>query len=292
MRIKGFDENLCCRGIQFEIGKEYKIATDRKLELCTDTVFHYCDTLRNVHEFYPVTKNNRYCEIEVLGEEIHDNECKKYGSNHIKILREIAGEELKQLKGLNGGNTGIFNTGNCNTGNYNTGHWNTGNCNTGNRNTGHWNTGYYNTGNRNAGNCNTGNCNTGYYNTGNRNTGDWNKSSHNTGCFNTLDEQKIMLFNKVSNWTYKDWLNSDARNLMYQIPRNVVEWIETKEMSDEEKTANPTHETTGGYLKVFDESESAQAWWDELSDRDRKTIMELPNFDATIFMECTGIKVS
>ena len=262
MRIKGFDENLCCRGIQFEIGKEYKIATDRKLELCTDTVFHYCDTLRNVHEFYSVTKNNRYCEIEVLGEEIHDNECKKYGSNHIKILREIAGEELKQLKGLNSGNTGIFNTGNCNTGNCNTGNSNTGNRNTGNYNTGHWN------------------------------TGDWNKSSHNTGCFNTLDEQKIMLFNKVSNWTYKDWLNSDARNLMYQIPRNVVEWIETKEMSDEEKTANPTHETTGGYLKVFDESESAQAWWDELSDRDRKTIMELPNFDSTIFMECTGIKVS
>ena len=60
-----------------------------------------------------------------------------------------------------------------------------------------------------TGRCNTGNRNTGDWNTGDWNTGDWNKSSFNTGCFNT-EEQKIMLFNKPSNMTYREWLESDA----------------------------------------------------------------------------------
>lgn len=49
----------------------------------------------------------------------------------------------------------------------------------------------------------TGLCNTGDRNTGNRNTGDWNLSSFNTGCFMT-EEQKIMLFDKPTDWTYRD----------------------------------------------------------------------------------------
>ena len=32
------------------------------------------------------------------------------------------------------------------------------------------------------------------------------------------------------------------------------------DMTDEEKAGHPTHETTGGYLKVLDESECAQFW--------------------------------
>ena len=60
--------------------------------------------------------------------------------------------------------------------------------------------------------------------TGYCNTGDWNKSSFNTGCFNTVG-QKIMLFNKPSDMTYRGWYESDARRLLDQIPNGVVEWI-------------------------------------------------------------------
>lgn len=138
-------------------------------------------------------------------------------------------------------------------------------------------------------NC-TGRCNTGDCNTGNRNTGDWNKSSFNTGCFNT-EEQKIMLFNKPSDMTYREWMDSDARYLLNQIPKNVVKWVYEEDMTDEEKAAHPTYETTGGYLKVLDESECGQLWWGSLSDRRKEIIKTIPNFDAEIFFQCTGVRV-
>lgn len=147
-----------------------------------------------------------------------------------------------------------------------------------------------NTGKDCTGLCNTGDWNTGNRNTGNRNTGDWNKSSFNTGCFNT-EEPKIMLFNKPSDMTYREWIDSDARYLLNQIPKDVVEWVYEKDMTDEEKAAHPTYETTGGYLKVLDESECGQLWWGSLSDHRKEIIKAIPNFDAEIFFQCTGVRV-
>lgn len=142
----------------------------------------------------------------------------------------------------------------------------------------------------NTGKSCTGLCNTGDRNTGDRNTGDWNKSSFNTGCFNT-EESTIMLFNKPSKWTYRDWLNSDARYLLMDIPKDVVEWVYENCMTEEEKKAHPSYKTTGGYLKVLDESECAQIWWNDLSETDRNKIKSIPNFDIEIFEQCTGIKI-
>jgi hypothetical protein len=123
--------------------------------------------------------------------------------------------------------------------------------------------------------------NTGKNCTGCCNTGDWNFSSFNTRCFMT-EEQPIMLFNKPSNWSFNDWLRSDARYLLNQIPKNVVEWIWSDDMTDEEKAEHPTYETTGGYLKVLDESECGQLWWDKLSDPEKDIIRAIPNFDPEI----------
>lgn len=114
------------------------------------------------------------------------------------------------------------------------------------------------------------NC-TGRCNTGDCNTGDWNKSSFNTGCFNT-EEQRILLFNKPSDMTYRDWYESDARWLLNQIPKDVVEWIWSDNMTDEEKEQHPEYKTTDGYLKVLDESECGQIWWGSLSDRQKNII--------------------
>ena len=48
-------------------------------------------------------------------------------------------------------------------------------------------------------------------------------------------------------------------------------------MTDEEKAANPTYETTGGYLKVLNESECGQLWWGSLSDFQKNYIKSIPN---------------
>ena len=186
-------------------------------------------------------------------------------------------------------NTGSSNTGDCNTGNRNTGSCNTGDWNTGNWNARNRNTGNCNTGNWNAGDCNTGNRNTGDWNTGDWNTGDWDKSSFETGCFNTK-ERKIFLFDRPSDWLYWDWLQSRARQMLNQIPKNVVEWVNSEDMTDEEKAVNSTYKTTGGYLKVLDESECSQIWWDGLTDEEKRIIKAIPNYDKETFEEITGIK--
>lgn len=131
---------------------------------------------------------------------------------------------------------------------------------------------------------------TGLCNSGNRNSGDWNKCSFSNGCFNTTSP-KIYLFNKPSEWTYEDWLSSKARYLLNQIQENVLEYIWLSEMTDKEKAAHPEAKTTGGYLKILDNSECAVIWWRKLSDCQKAIITAIPNFDKAIFKEITGIDV-
>lgn len=208
-------------------------------------------------------------------------------------------------------NSGDRNTGDWNTGNHNTGHWNTGDKNTGggntgnqnvgdenagNENTGKWNTGHMNAGCRNTGDWNTGDWNSGDWNSGdwnsgNYNTGDWNTCNQSTGCFCTV-QRPIMFFNKPTTWSLDDWRKSAARNLLAQIPKTVVEWISFKDMTDKEKAENPSCQTTGGYLRVLEEDNCSQIWWDNLSEKDRNIIKAIPNFDPVIFEQTTGIKIS
>ena len=268
--IKGykvFNPDWTCRNFQYEVGKTFEEDVTPK---CCDRGFHFCTKASDCFSYYGFNPENKVAEVLALGMVDTESGDTKCCTNKIQIVREISWQELLTIVNTGKGCTGLCNTGDCNTGNRNTGDWNTGDCNTGNRNTG---------------DCNTGDCNT-----GNRNTGDWNLSSFNTGCFMT-EEQKIMLFDKPTDWTYRDWINSDARYALTNIPKNVVEWVSSYDMTDEEKEKYPTYETTGGYLKVLDESESAQIWWDGLTDGSKDIIKSLPNFDAEIFRKCTGIKV-
>ena len=189
-----------------------------------------------------------------------------------------------------GCNSGNRNSGGYNSGDYNSGVYNSGDYNSGNCNSGGYNSGDCNSGNRNSGNRNSGNCNSGDYNSGNRNSGDYNSTSFSNGCFNTK-EPKIFIFNKLSDLTYRDWLNSDARYILMNCPSNVLSWIWEDDMSDEEKSEHSEYIITGGFLKHIEKEIGRQVWWDGLSDSQKEVVMNLPNFDKEIFEEITGIKV-
>ena len=267
---KVFNKDWTCTQIA-GIKKQYtcpgKFEESGDIDVCGHGM-HFCENAADCFNYYKFNSENKVAEIIAYGKikKNGDKSC----TDKLEIVREIPWQELLTIV-----NTGKDCTGRCNTGNRNTGDCNTGDCNTGDRNTGDCNTGYWNTGNRN---------------TGNGNTGDWNTGNRNTGCFNTK-ESTINLFDKPSNITYSEWLVSDARCLLNGIPKKVVEWIFEENMTDEEKKENPTYKTTRGYLKVLDESESAQIWWDGLSESDKSTIKAIPNFDSKIFEKCTGIKI-
>ena len=299
---KVFNPDWTCRELQYQVGGFYEM--DDKPVVC-NRGFHFCIKASDCFKFYDFNSQNKVAEIEAYGDIDQEADSSKCCTNKIKIVREIPWDEVLRIVNEGRDCTGLANTGNWNTGNRNTGNWNTGNRNTGNRNAGdcntdNRNTGDWNTGNRNAGDCNTGDKNTGNWNTGNRNTGsrnagdmntgDWNKVSYSSGCFNT-DEQKMIMFNKPCDWTLRDWFDCKAKRLLDQIPKKVVKWVQLSDMSDEEKIVHSTCKTTGGYLKILDESKCVQLWWNVLPEEDKQVILALPNFDADIFEECTGIRV-
>ena len=83
---KAFDENLKCRGFQFEVGKTYETGKQKsELELCSDTVFHFCRELHRIElvSNYIISKS-RVCEVIAEGDIVTDGD--KYGT---RLLTEI-----------------------------------------------------------------------------------------------------------------------------------------------------------------------------------------------------------
>ncbi|MGQ6222212.1 DUF7666 domain-containing protein [Serratia sp. IR-2025] len=193
---KGFNQDLTCRGFQFEMGKTFE--HKGKVEACSGG-FHSCEYPLDCFSYYPPAES-RYAETIATGEvSREDGGDSKIASATITIKAEISMHQMvtraiewiwsKVDRSLEQTNTGNYSAAS-NTGNYSAAS-NTGNrsaaSNTGNRSAAS-NTGYYsaasNTGNYSAAS------NTGYYsaasNTGNRsaasNTGNYSAAS-NTGYY-------------------------------------------------------------------------------------------------------------
>ena len=142
------------------------------------------------------------------------------------------------------------------------GRGNTRSCNCGDYNAGIGNVGDFNSGIRNVGDFNSGNKNvgsgnSGYWNIGNGNTGSWNKTDYSTGYFNTTPDE-IRMFNKPVEITREEWKSSDAYAALFWMPVIV---------------------------------EERQSWWETLLPTRKNAILSIPNFDAKIFKEITGIDV-
>lgn len=152
------------------------------------------------------------------------------------------------------------------------------------------NTGNACTGFCNSGDCNSGHYNSGDYNSGNHNSGDWNIASNVVGCFNT-ESQRLKFFDKETDITLAEWRNSEAYKLMNRINLRPVNWIPTDMMSDAEKAEHPEYKTTGGYLKIRDNTDCCKEWWNGLTEREKQVIKNIPNFDAEKFFIITGIRI-
>jgi len=279
MEIKGykvFNSDWTCREFLYEVGATYE---EYESPILCNRGFHFCEKAADCFRYYNFDPKNKVAEVLALGDV--DTDGIKSCTNKIQIVREIPWGELLELANTGKGCAGLWNSGNYNSGNHNSG----------NRNSGDWNSGDWNSGNCNSGDWNSGERNSGNRNSGNCNSGDWNKCNFSNGCFNT-DEPKIYLFNKPSEWTYWDWLNSKAWRLLNKIPGDVLEYVCFSGMTDKERETHPEAETTGGYLKRLDNSECGKIWWRRLSDAEKEIIKGIPNFDAAIFKEITGVDVS
>jgi hypothetical protein len=139
-----------------------------------------------------------------------------------------------------------------------------------------------NTGYRSTGYKSTGDWSTGY-----RSTGHWSISKYSTGHFSTIDYSGFGSFNKPCD---KDvWDNAIKPNFLYEI--SPTKWIDESEMTDQEKTENTTFHTTGGYLKTISMKEAWKVAWGNATKEDRDLLFKLPNFDAKVFKEISGIDV-
>ena len=250
---KVFNPDWTCRGKQYACPGKFE--EDVHLSMC-ESGMHFCKKVCNCFNYYSFNPANRVAEVVAYGQIIESGD--KCATDKLEVVREMPWHEVLAMA--------------------NTGDWNSGNGNSGNGNSGK----------RNNGNCNSGDCNRGDWN-----SGDWNSGSYLTGCFNTgVSTSTIDFFNRPSDWTYRDWLSSDARCILESMPHNHNEWRWFCDMSDAEKAEHPEAETTDGYLKrIVVGTEEVNRWWKELATKDKRTVMALPNFDSAIFEEITGIKI-
>ena len=136
---------------------------------------------------------------------------------------------------------------------------------------------------------NSNSSNSGYSNSGNRNSGDWNSGNWNSGLFNTEKNPKLKMFDKDSDWTIEDWIESYARFIMNSCPCTYSDFINESDMTEEEKENHPEYKTIGGYTKTFVVTkEDKEKWWNDLSEADKNVIRALPNFDFDKFRQCVG----
>ena len=127
---KVFDKDLCCRGMQYEIGKSY--THSEEIELCTSG-FHFHENKNDLFNYYEFDSANRVCEItahQYNNQKVITGDDKSVCAK-ITILKELSWNEVLNLVNTGKNNTGRRNSGHMNSGYSNSGDWNSGNYSSG-----------------------------------------------------------------------------------------------------------------------------------------------------------------
>ena len=264
--FKGFNEDLTCRGFQYEIGKTYK--HNGEVELCRSG-FHFCRKLEDVHNFYNL-KTSRICEIEAKGK-IDDDGVKSVCSR-MRIVREVSREEILSIINIGEKNTGLFNSGDRNSGSLNSG-----DLNSGDNNSGSLNSGSLNSGDLNSGSLNSGSLNSGNYNSGDNNSGNFCSCNYSSGVFMS---KKITYeaFNKqLTKEEYDDLIESEGFTLLQRFRLYA---FKTRTEKNGQK-----------HLAYLSYKASWRMFWQTITPMQKLTVKRMPHFDADVFYEITGIKL-
>ena len=126
---KGFDRDLKCRDLQYEVGKE--AAVDGDIELCKRGI-HFCENPHDIFSYYAPGGNNRFAVVEAEGvsDERNDDDSKRV-CKRLAVKAEISVFEIckiavstffenfgfkKKIESADTNNTGDY--GAANAGNY------------------------------------------------------------------------------------------------------------------------------------------------------------------------------
>ena len=91
---KGFDENLQCRGFQYEVGKEYE--TD-EVKLC-EKGLHFCENPHDVLNYYSAGEGHRFAIVEASDvSDEKENENSKRVAKRLKVKAEISVFEICKI---------------------------------------------------------------------------------------------------------------------------------------------------------------------------------------------------
>jgi len=80
-----------CKSLTYEVGKTYTY--NGKLSIC-NSGFHFCNDFDSLLDYYPIKKDLKVFEIEVLGEVI--SEDNKSVTNKLKVIKVISLSKFKK----------------------------------------------------------------------------------------------------------------------------------------------------------------------------------------------------
>ena len=95
----------------------------------------------------------------------------------------------------------------------------------------------------------------------------------------------MRFFNKDSDITYTEF----AQKGVIYFDLKICAWVELNNLPKDEQTTEAKQ--MGGLLKTLTYKEAWKEYWGRAYESDKKWFQSLPNFDAKIFEEITGINV-
>ena len=92
---KGFDKDLKCRDLQYEVGKE--AAVDGDIELCKRGI-HFCENPHDIFSYYAPGENNRFAVVEAddVSDERNDDDSKRV-CKRLTVKAEISVFEICKI---------------------------------------------------------------------------------------------------------------------------------------------------------------------------------------------------